>query len=127
MQEKSCQQRYNVSCIMTLPPYQKQGFGRFLIDFSKIINWYIWYRFDSLIYYKKSLLKIFVYTIISLGYLLSRVEGQPGTPEKPLSPLGMISYHRYWQSAILEYFHYHGDDEHVTIKGQYFVAMIIMN
>ena len=33
--EKHCQQRYNVSCIMTLPMYQRQGYGRFLIDFSK--------------------------------------------------------------------------------------------
>ncbi|UYV77891.1 KAT6B [Cordylochernes scorpioides] len=33
--EKHCQQRYNVSCIMTMPQYQRQGYGRFLIDFSK--------------------------------------------------------------------------------------------
>lgn len=34
-QEKLCQQKYNVSCIMIMPQYQRQGFGRFLIDFSK--------------------------------------------------------------------------------------------
>lgn len=33
--EKHCQQKYNVSCIMTMPQYQRQGYGRFLIDFSK--------------------------------------------------------------------------------------------
>lgn len=33
--EKHCQQKYNVSCIMTMPQYQRQGFGRFLIEFSK--------------------------------------------------------------------------------------------
>ncbi|KAH0624343.1 hypothetical protein JD844_031726 [Phrynosoma platyrhinos] len=33
--EKLCQQKYNVSCIMIMPQYQRQGFGRFLIDFSK--------------------------------------------------------------------------------------------
>lgn len=33
--EKHCQQKYNVSCIMTMPQYQRQGFGRFLIHFSK--------------------------------------------------------------------------------------------
>lgn len=33
--EKHCVQKYNVSCIMTMPQYQRQGFGRFLIDFSK--------------------------------------------------------------------------------------------
>ncbi|KAG7279587.1 hypothetical protein CRUP_034175 [Coryphaenoides rupestris] len=32
--EKLCQQKYNVSCIMIMPQYQRQGFGRFLIDFS---------------------------------------------------------------------------------------------
>ncbi|KAF7247249.1 Histone acetyltransferase KAT6B [Varanus komodoensis] len=31
--EKLCQQKYNVSCIMIMPQYQRQGFGRFLIDF----------------------------------------------------------------------------------------------
>lgn len=35
-QEKLCQQKYNVSCIMIMPQYQRQGFGRFLIDFSKL-------------------------------------------------------------------------------------------
>eukprot|EP00069_Balaena_mysticetus_P017453 bmy_10646T0 len=33
--EKLCQQKYNVSCIMIMPQHQRQGFGRFLIDFSK--------------------------------------------------------------------------------------------
>lgn len=35
LQEKHCQQKYNVSCIMILPQYQRKGYGRFLIDFSK--------------------------------------------------------------------------------------------
>ncbi|XP_028967851.1 histone acetyltransferase KAT6B [Galendromus occidentalis] len=67
--EKHCAQRYNVSCIMTMPQYQRRGFGRFLIDFS---------------------------------YLLSRTEGVAGTPEKPLSDLGRVSYQAYWRSSLLD-------------------------
>ena len=33
--EKQCLQDYNLSCIMTLPVRQRQGWGNFLIDFSK--------------------------------------------------------------------------------------------
>ncbi|XP_058056052.1 histone acetyltransferase KAT6B-like [Anopheles bellator] len=68
--EKHSQLCYNLSCILTMPQYQRLGYGRFLIDFS---------------------------------YLLSRVEQKTGTPEKPFSDLGRVSYHRYWCSAILSF------------------------
>ncbi|XP_070991994.1 histone acetyltransferase KAT6A isoform X2 [Oncorhynchus clarkii lewisi] len=80
--EKHCQQKYNVSCIMILPQYQRKGYGRFLIDFS---------------------------------YLLSKQEGQPGSPEKPLSDLGRLSYMAYWRSVVLECLH-EVRDRQLTIR-----------
>ncbi|CAH2275152.1 histone acetyltransferase KAT6A [Pelobates cultripes] len=80
--EKHCQQKYNVSCIMILPQYQRKGYGRFLIDFS---------------------------------YLLSKREGQAGSPEKPLSDLGRLSYMAYWKSVLLECLH-QNQERQLSIK-----------
>lgn len=46
------------------------------------------------------------YSFISIpfaGYLLTRVEGKIGSPEKPLSDLGLISYRSYWKDVLLDY------------------------
>ncbi|XP_077591478.1 histone acetyltransferase KAT7-like isoform X2 [Stigmatopora nigra] len=68
--EKNSFLNYNVSCILTMPQYMRQGYGKMLIDFS---------------------------------YLLSKVEDKVGSPERPLSDLGLISYRSYWKEVLLRY------------------------
>ena len=35
-QEKESSEDYNVACILTLPSYQRMGYGKVLIEFSKL-------------------------------------------------------------------------------------------
>ena len=40
--------------------------------------------------------------LIDFSYLLTRKEGRRGTPEKPLSDLGLAAYVRYWCQIVAD-------------------------
>lgn len=86
--EKTSTKDLNLSCIMTLPVRQRQGWGNLLIDFS---------AFGFIVQRKHEM------TFQTLGYLLSRKERKVGTPERPLSALGAIGYRKYWTLALMRY------------------------
>ena len=50
--EKNSFLNYNVSCILTLPPYQRQGYGRLLIDFSYLLSKWGPFIFINLIHFR---------------------------------------------------------------------------
>ncbi|VDO44129.1 unnamed protein product [Haemonchus placei] len=61
----------NLACIMTLPCYQRKGYGSLMIQ---------------------------------LSYEMSKRAKYPGTPERPFSDLGEISYKKYWLWVLLQCF-----------------------
>lgn len=75
--EKVSAEDYNLACILVFPPYQRRGYGKFLI---------------------------------SLSYELTKAEETVGSPEKPLSDLGKLSFRSYWTFVLLTILREHKGD-----------------
>lgn len=72
----------NLACIMVLPPFQRRGYGKLLIQ---------------------------------LSYALSRRESRTGTPEKPLSDLGKVSYRSYWWWILIRVLDESNIDRNISV------------
>ncbi|KAL0934197.1 moz sas family protein [Colletotrichum truncatum] len=55
--------------------------------------------------------------LIDFSYLLTRVERKTGSPEKPLSDMGLVSYRNYWRLVLCRYFLDHVSGEKVAAAG----------
>lgn len=60
------------------------------------------------------------------GYLLSKKEGRVGTPERPLSDLGLLSYRNYWTLTLFQYFASLPDplEKDITFEGTTFALSL---
>lgn len=55
--------------------------------------------------------------LIDFSYLLTRVEKKTGSPEKPLSDMGLVSYRNYWRLVLCHYLKdYKSGDQIPSIK-----------
>jgi histone acetyltransferase MYST1 len=81
--EKHSIENYNLACILTFPPYQRKGYGKFLM---------------------------------SVSYELSKRENTTGSPEKPLSDLGKISYRSYWTFVLMQIFNNKESISNISIQ-----------
>ncbi|PIO70376.1 MOZ/SAS family protein [Teladorsagia circumcincta] len=81
--EKNPSRNNNLSCLLTIPNEQRNGYGHLLIDMS---------------------------------YQLSSIERKVGSPEHPLSDLGLFAYRKYWKSCILCYLRSRKDSTNISIK-----------
>ncbi|KAI0872592.1 hypothetical protein GGS24DRAFT_466986 [Hypoxylon argillaceum] len=55
--------------------------------------------------------------LIDFSYLLTRVEEKSGSPEKPLSDMGLVSYRNYWRLVLCKYLIEHVPEDKLEKRG----------
>ena len=66
----------------------------------------------------KRVIAIILFTLS--GYHLTKLEGKTGSPERPLSDLGLLTYRKYWLEVIVNHVNKMDQQrETISIKGNY--------
>ncbi|KAG4922015.1 hypothetical protein JHK82_050971 [Glycine max] len=62
--------------------------------------------------------------LIAFSYELEKKEGKLGTPERPLSDLGLLSYRGYWTRVLLDILNKHKGN--ISIKVPYSFLLMFL-